>query len=117
MDLALAMTTVEKGSVLMLITVIALPIAATAFARSGPLWRSIGKGPLSIDEDLPHVPRHLTPPHAALDRVAQEAEVRQMLAAKSGAAPAARRSGARRRGRDRAAARAEPQLADLIGSG
>jgi hypothetical protein len=77
------MTTVEKGSVLMLITVIALPIAATAFARSGPLWRSIGKGPLSIDEDLPHVPRYLTPPGTAIDRRDQEAEVRQMLAAKS----------------------------------
>jgi hypothetical protein len=100
------MTTVEKGSVLMLITIVAAPIAATVFARSGPLWRSIGKGPLSIDEDLPHVPRHLTAPEAAVDPVAQKAEVRQMLEAKS----------ARRLRRGEAALDIEAETARLLQS-
>jgi hypothetical protein len=98
------MTTVEKGSVLMLITIVAAPIAATVFARSGPLWRSIGKGPLSIDEDLPHVPRHLPAPSVAPDPVAQKAEVRQMLEAKS----------ERRRRRGEAALDVEAETARLL---
>jgi hypothetical protein len=77
------MTTVEKGAVLMLVTVITTPIAAIVFARSGAAWDSIGKGPMAIEQELPHVPRYLTPPDAPVDRIAQEAEVRQMLEAKS----------------------------------
>lgn len=81
--LGLAMSTVEKGTVLMAITLVTAPIAAIVFARSGPLWRSLGKGPLAIEQELPHVPRYLTPPEPAVDGVAQEEEVRQMLEAKS----------------------------------
>ncbi|HET6997475.1 MAG TPA: hypothetical protein VFI03_02710 [Solirubrobacterales bacterium] len=46
-------------------------------------WDSIGKGPLAIDQQLPPIPRYLTPPAQAVDPAMQAAEVRQMLEAKS----------------------------------
>lgn len=80
MNLLAGEIAISTGTVLALIPLIALPIAATAFARSGPAWRSIGKGPLAIDEDLPPV----RPAQAApIDRELQAAEARQMLEAKS----------------------------------
>jgi hypothetical protein len=79
-DLLAGEIAVGTGTVLGLITLIALPIAATAFARSGPAWRSIGKGPLAIDEDLPRQRPAQPPP---VDRALQRAEARQMLEAKS----------------------------------
>jgi hypothetical protein len=72
---------VVNGTILVLITLIVLPIAGVAFARSGPLWSSIGRGPLSIDEDLP--PRAGRGPAAPIDPAIQAAEARQMLEAKS----------------------------------
>ncbi|MFI5027395.1 MAG: hypothetical protein ACHQCF_00255 [Solirubrobacterales bacterium] len=73
---------VDDGSVLALITVIVAPIAAVAFARSGGLWREIGRGPFAIDQDLP--PRNpggsLSTP---VDPAIQAAEARQMIEAKS----------------------------------
>lgn len=77
----LAATSVENGTVLMLITLIVLPIAAFAFARSGKAWRGIGRGPYAIDPDLP--PRSVRPLPSPVSRATQEAEVRQMLQAKS----------------------------------
>jgi len=80
MELLAGAISVGTGTVLGLITLVALPIAATAFARSGPAWKSIGKGPLAIDEDLPAG----RPAQAApVDRKLQAAEARQMLEAKS----------------------------------
>jgi hypothetical protein len=72
---------VVNGTILMLITVIVLPIAAVAFARSGPLWQNIGRGPLAIDQDLP--PRGMRGPAPPVDPAIQAAEARQMLEAKS----------------------------------
>lgn len=72
---------VVNGTVLVLITLVVLPIAAVAFARSGPLWQNIGRGPLSIDEDLP--PRSGGGPPARVDPAIQAAEARQMLEAKA----------------------------------
>jgi hypothetical protein len=72
---------IDNGTVLALITVIVLPIAAVAFARSGPLWRGIGRGPFSIDQDLPGPgSRGPAPP---VDPAIQAAEARQMLEARS----------------------------------
>lgn len=78
---ALTATAVENGSVLILITLITLPIAVIAFAGSGKAWRSIGRGPYAIDPDLP--PRSVRPLPSPVSRETQEAEVRQMLEAKS----------------------------------
>src|ERR1700753_2652293 len=72
---------IDAGTVLILITLVVLPIATIAFARSGPLWRSSGRGPLAIDEDLP--PRGSRGPSAPVDPAIQAAEARQMLEAKS----------------------------------
>ena len=68
----------DSGSVLILIPLLVLPVAAVAFARSGGAWRRIGRGGLSLEEPPP-------PPPASgrVDRAAQEAEARQMLEAKS----------------------------------
>jgi hypothetical protein len=72
---------IDAGTVLVLITLVVLPIAGIAFARSGPLWQNIGRGPLAIDEDLPTRPTGGPPP--PLDPAIQAAEARQMLEAKS----------------------------------
>jgi hypothetical protein len=72
---------VDNGAVLVLITLIVLPIAAIAFARSGPLWRGIGRGPMAIDQDLPA--RRSGEPAAPVDPAIQAAEARQMIEAKS----------------------------------
>ena len=75
-----ALLDIQTGYVLAAITLLALPIAAVAFANSGPLWRGIGKGPLSIE--------HAPPPRVGggpepVDPAIQAAEARQMLEAKS----------------------------------
>jgi hypothetical protein len=73
---------IQAGFVLTLITLVALPIALIAFARTGPLWQSIGKGRFAIEQELPP-PSRLRQPEAPVDRALQEAEARQMLEAKS----------------------------------
>lgn len=80
MELSPAAIAIDTGTVLALITVIALPVAAVAFARSGDAWRSIGRGPLSIDHDLPERPAAST---ATASRETQATEARQMIEAKS----------------------------------
>jgi hypothetical protein len=72
---------IQTGYVLAAITLVALPIAAIAFARAGPAWRGIGKGRFAIEQELP--PTRMAPPRPPLDRLIQEAEARQMLEAKS----------------------------------
>jgi hypothetical protein len=69
----------DSGTVLILITLAVLPVAAISFARSGGAWRKVGKGAFAIEEEAPPPPRS----GGGVDRAAQEAEVRQMLEAKS----------------------------------
>jgi hypothetical protein len=73
---------IQAGFVLTLITLIALPIALVAFARTGPLWQSVGKGPFAIEQEIPP-PSVLSRPDPPVDRRLQETEARQMLEAKS----------------------------------
>jgi len=105
----LAATDVDHGIVLIAITLVAAPIAAVAFARSGRAWRGIGRGPYAIDPDLP--PRSVRPQPSPVSRATQEAEVRQMIEAKS-----FRRV---RRGESPLDVEGETErrLGDLIGSG
>ncbi|MEX2107565.1 MAG: hypothetical protein WD827_01610 [Solirubrobacterales bacterium] len=70
----------QAGTVLVLVTLIVLPIAAVAFARSGTAWKELGKGPFAIDQAPPPSPAQ---PDQPVDRAVQEAEARQMLEAKS----------------------------------
>jgi hypothetical protein len=73
---------IQAGFALTLITLIALPIALIAFARTGPLWQSVGKGPFAIEQEMPP-PSRLSQPDPPVDRKLQETEARQMLEAKS----------------------------------
>jgi hypothetical protein len=73
---------IQAGFALTLITLVALPIALIAFARTGPLWQSIGKGPFAIEQEMPP-PSRLSQPEPPVDRRLQETEARQMLEAKS----------------------------------
>jgi hypothetical protein len=98
-------TALSSGTVLVLITLFVLPIAAIAFARSGPAWKSIGKGPLALEEPDPD-----PVPPAAEGEEALRAEIRQLVLADN-----ERRT---RRGEAPLDVSAETQrrLADLIGS-
>jgi hypothetical protein len=81
MALQLGSIGIQSGYVLAAITLFALPIAAAAFARSGPAWRGIGKGPFAIEQELP--PTRMAQPQPPVDRALQETEARQMIEAKS----------------------------------
>jgi len=107
MAVPLAATDVDHGTVLILITLIVLPIAAISFARAGEAWRSIGRGPYAIDPDLPPRPVRRMP--SPVSMATKEAEVRQMVEAK-----AYRR---KRRGEEPldVEAEVERRVADLIG--
>jgi hypothetical protein len=82
MPSALASVAIDSGTVLVLIALIAVPFAAFSFSRAGEAYRSIGKGAMAIDQDLP-LPRYMRPPEAMVDPAIQAAEVRQMLEAKA----------------------------------
>jgi hypothetical protein len=74
--------TLDNGTILMLISLGAVPLAALTFSRAGEVYRSINKGALTIGQELP-LPRYLRSPAQAIDPAIQAAEVRQMLQAKS----------------------------------
>jgi leucyl aminopeptidase (aminopeptidase T) len=82
MPSAMGAVAIDNGTVLVLIALIAIPFAAFSFSRAGEAYRSIGKGALSIDQDLA-VPRYMHRPERAVDPAIQAAEVRQMLEAKA----------------------------------
>jgi len=77
-----ALLDIQAGFVLTLITLIALPVALVAFARTGPLWQSVGKGPFAIEQEIPP-PSAISRPDPPVDRRLQETEARQMIAPKS----------------------------------
>jgi hypothetical protein len=78
----MALMDIQAGFVLTLIALIALPIALVAFARSGSLWQSVGKGPFAIEQEIPP-PSRISQPDPPVDRRLQETEARQMIEAKS----------------------------------
>jgi hypothetical protein len=78
----LALTAVQKGAILLLITGVAAPVAGLWFLRSGDAWRSLGRGPFAIEPEAPGSSRHGGAP-APVDPAIQAAEVRQMLEAKA----------------------------------
>lgn len=82
MEVALAMTAVQKGVVLLLVTGVAAPIAGVWFLRSGDAWRTLGRGPFSIEPERPASDRR-GGASGAVDPAIQAAEVRQMLEAKA----------------------------------
>jgi hypothetical protein len=62
MSLLLGAIEIGTGTALVLITVVVAPIAAIAFARSGPAWEQIGRGPLAIEPQPPSEDEERPPP-------------------------------------------------------
>ncbi len=81
MSLPLATTAVDNGKVIILVALLALPIAAFAFAGSGKALKQLGKGRFAIEQELP--PPRTLGPAPVVSRSVRETEVRQMLEAKS----------------------------------
>ena len=81
MSLPLATTAVDNGKVMILVALVVLPIAAVAFAGSGKALKQLGKGRFAIEQELP--PPRTLGPAPVVSRSVREAEVRQMLEAKS----------------------------------
>ena len=81
MSLPLALNDVDAGMILIVVVLVVIPVAAVAFATVGAALRSLGKGRWAIEQEMPPS-RPLGPP-APVDRRQQEAEVRQMVEARS----------------------------------
>lgn len=71
---------VTNGDVILIVVLVALPIAAIAFMGAGTALRQIGKGQFAIDQDLP---QNSPSAPAPASRDAREAEIRQMVEAKA----------------------------------
>ncbi len=76
-----AATDLENGMVILVVTLVVIPIAAIAFASAGPALKRLGKGRWAIEQEMPA--KKSLGPAGPVDRRVQEAEVRQMLEAKS----------------------------------
>jgi len=72
---------VTNGDVIIIVVLVALPIAAIAFAGAGAVYREIGKGAFAMDHEKPPPPDGGLSTHAG--RAAQQAEIRQLLEAKA----------------------------------
>jgi len=68
----------ELSILLIVLCVVAVPIAAIAFARSGKGYDELGKGTFSIDREAPPTPGSEPP---QIDPAEHEEEVRQMVEA------------------------------------
>jgi hypothetical protein len=80
-SLPLATAALDNGKILLLVALVVMPIAAIAFAGAGKALKTLGKGRFAIEQELP-APRSLGPA-PPVSRAVREAEVRQMLEAKS----------------------------------
>ena len=72
---------IDSGTVFILVALVAPPIAAVAFSFSGSALKTLGKGRFAIEQQLP--PRQGGAPSAPVSPAIREAEVRQMVEAKS----------------------------------
>jgi hypothetical protein len=79
---AFAVSDLTAGMILIVITLAVVPIGAIAFATSGKSLKTLGKGQWAIERELPPS-RGLTDTTASVPRHVREAEVRQMVEAKS----------------------------------
>ena len=70
----------SNGEAILLIVALALPLGLISFMGAGEALKQVGKGPLSIDHDLPQGSGRSTPKLTAAQR---EAEIRQFMEAKA----------------------------------
>ena len=76
----MARIALSNGEAILLIVLIAIPVAALSFIGAGNAFRQIGKGPLAIEQELPQKgARGPTPVSAEM----REVEIRQFLEAKA----------------------------------
>ena len=78
----LAVSDLDNGKIMILIVILVAPLAALAFATVGTALKTLGKGQWAIDRELPPS-RGLTDSSVAVPRSVREAEIRQMVEAKS----------------------------------
>ncbi len=78
----LALSELTAGMILIVITIAVVPIGLFAFVRSGEALKTLGKGQWAMDRELPPS-RGLTDSGGSVPRAVHEAEVRQMVEAKS----------------------------------
>ena len=76
----MAQFALSNGEAILVIVLVAIPIAALSFAGAGAAFKQIGKGPLSIDQDMPQKGAGAPAPTSPALR---EAEIRQFLEAKA----------------------------------
>ena len=70
----------SNGEAILIIVLVAIPVAALSFAGAGAAFKQIGKGPLSIEQELPQKGSGGPAPISAELR---EAEIRQLREAKA----------------------------------
>jgi hypothetical protein len=75
-----AQLALSNGEAILVIVLVAIPLAALSFIGAGTAFRQIGKGPLSIDRDMPQ--KGAGEP-APISPALREAEIRQLLEAKA----------------------------------
>ncbi len=70
----------SNGDAFVIVPLVVLPIAVILFATAGAAFRQLGKGQFAIEQELPQKTRGAARPAS---REVREAEVRQMIEAKS----------------------------------
>ena len=70
----------SNGEAILVIVLVAIPLAALSFIGAGAAFKQIGKGPLSIEQAMPQKGPGAAPPASPALR---EAEIRQLLEAKA----------------------------------
>jgi len=70
----------SNGEAILLIVALALPLGLISFLGAGEALKQVGKGPLSIEQEMP---QSRGAPPARLSAADQEAEIRQFLEAKA----------------------------------
>ncbi len=72
---------ISNGEVILLVTLVAFPVVVFSFLGAGAVFKQIGKGPLSLEQDFPQkVAGVATQPISEEQR---EAEIRQFLEGKA----------------------------------
>jgi hypothetical protein len=78
----LAISDLDNGMILLLIVIVVFPLGLLAFAGVGTALKTLGKGQWAIEQELPPS-RGLTNKAVVVPPAVREAEIRQMVEAKS----------------------------------
>jgi len=73
----------QSGEVLLIVAIVATPLAAIAFAGAGSVYKQIGKGDFALDLESDLGPAKPSAAGPKPSKAEQEAETRQLLEAKA----------------------------------